>query len=317
MHHYSLFGGTLRSELPMPDFAPCDAAPATWTFRRNGTHRAPLACELLGSASTPGCAVALLRTDAGMRLRHRCSGQYDIVAGGSEIFWHPARNPLPEYPQADLIARVMPIALHASGGFCLHGSAVAMGGAGVGFVADSGVGKSTLAVAMTNAGAPMVSDDILTIDAARGGCTLRPGFAKPRLRRDSARALLRDEQSFSVHADGKHVIDDLADECLVVHESVPLSAVYVLRPVRPEGEPPAAHRIALSPSAAAIALIRYSKAGMLLGGSEAGIVLHRAAAIAARVPVYELHLVRDLARLDEVVGQLFEWHAAGALALTR
>jgi hypothetical protein len=51
------------------------------------------------------------------------------------------------------------------------------------------------------------------------------------------------------------------------------------------------------------------KAGVLLGGPEATVVLDRAVAVAREVPVYTLHVVRDLNRLADVVAQLVEWHA--------
>jgi hypothetical protein len=41
-------------------------------------------------------------------------------------------------------------------------------------------------------------------------------------------------------------------------------------------------------------------------------LLARAADIAGVVPVYVLHVVRDLDRIDQVAKQLFAWHAGAA-----
>ena len=318
MHHYSLFGGTLRSTVTLPDFTPCRRRAATWTFRVDEARgpRLPelLPRELLGTIITPDCAVGLLRTGSGLRLRHRCAGSYDISADGRDVAWRPVRGAIPELACIDLVARVMPVALHAGGAFCLHGSAVVVNGIGLGFVADSGVGKSTISVALRRAGALMVSDDVLITETTDSGVRLRPGFARPRLRSDVAGVLLDDGEPFIDAIDGKHVIRDLDDASLGAEEAVPLSTVYVLRPVSRRESQRAVRRVALPPTAATLALIRFAKVGPLLGGSEGGVVLRRAAAFAAAVRVYDLHVVRDLARLDDVAYQLLAWHGAHALA---
>lgn len=318
MPHYSLFGGTLQSTVPLPDFTPSRRRAATWTFRIDEERRRLppelLPRELLGTMITPDCAVGLLRTGRGFRLRHRCAGSYDISPDGRDIVWHPVRGAIPELARIDLVARVMPVALHASGAFCLHGSAVVVNGIGVGFVADSGVGKSTISFALARAGALMASDDVLITDMTDTGVRLRPGFARPRLRSDAAGVLLDDGERFIDAIDGKHVIRDLEDASLVVEEAVPLSIVYVLRPAPRRELRHAVRRVALPPTAATLALIRFAKVGPLLRGSEGGVVLRRAAALAAAVRVYDLHVVRDLARLDDVAYQLLEWHGARALA---
>lgn len=319
MHHYSLFGGTLRSTLALPDFTPCPQRDATWTFRRIDEEPGPLPAErlpreLLGTVIAPDCAVALLRTASGWRLRHRCAGQYDISADGRDIDWHPVRGDVPELARIDLVARVLPVALHLGGAFCLHGSAVEMDGVAIGFVADSGAGKSTISVALARAGAAIVSDDVLITDIDRTGVRLRPGFARPRLCADSATALLGDPEPSVDAIDGKHVIRHLADAMVASDSAVPLSAVYVLQPDTRAASRCAVRRVALSPTAATLALIRFAKVGPLLGGSQAGAVMQRAAALAAAVPVYQLHVVRDLELLADVAFQLLEWHGTHTLA---
>ena len=60
---------------------------------------------------------------------------------------------------------------------------------------------------------------------------------------------------------------------------------------------------------ATISLVMHAKLGPVLTGAESPVVLTRAAEIARTVPVYALHVVRDLDRVDDVARQLFAWHA--------
>lgn len=108
-----------------------------------------------------------------------------------------------------------------------------------------------------------------------------------------------------------HVLTDFPEDRLVL-ETVPLSAVYLLSPARPDGNAPAAQRDLLPPITATVALVRQPKGGCLLGKSESAVVLDRAADLARTVSVYRLRVVRDFDRLDDVVEQLFAWHGRPA-----
>jgi hypothetical protein len=100
---------------------------------------------------------------------------------------------------------------------------------------------------------------------------------------------------------------------LLAERPAPLRAVYVLEAPGAAAMDPAAERRRLGETAAALALVRHTTAGGLLGGSEAPRVLERAAAVVRRVPAYALTIDRDFARLDEAVALLLRWHAPVAL----
>ncbi|HWA14782.1 MAG TPA: hypothetical protein VG817_00005, partial [Gemmatimonadales bacterium] len=59
----------------------------------------------------------------------------------------------------------------------------------------------------------------------------------------------------------------------------------------------------------ALALVGHGKLTPLLGKEESAVTLQRATAIARKVPVYALSIVRDFARLPAVVEQLLAWHS--------
>jgi hypothetical protein len=53
----------------------------------------------------------------------------------------------------------------------------------------------------------------------------------------------------------------------------------------------------------------HAKLGAVLTGSESPVVLSLAADVAQSVPLYALHVVRDLERVDEAARTVMSWHA--------
>lgn len=308
---YEVFGGTLRSELPIAELPDSRSPAPDWTLRVVEASSAALEGEELGTDTVFGeTRVRGYRRSDGFGLVFDDTGRFDVSADGSMITWHRPADVVLESAQADITSRVLALALHASGVFTLHASAVSIHGAGVAFLAPKLHGKSTLCSALVLAGARALSDDTVPV---RPGARphLSPGLPRLRLWSDTASRL------FGVGAGGdqeearqvrKHVMDRL-DESQLETRTVPFRAAYVLNPVTelPEGQ--AAMRDRLDTVSATISLVMHAKLGPVLTGAESPVVLSRAADIARSVPVYALHVVRDLDRIDEVARQLFEWHA--------
>jgi hypothetical protein len=135
---------------------------------------------------------------------------------------------------------------------------------------------------------------------------LSPGLPRLRLWTDTASRLFGIEQD--ERGIRKQLIDQL-DPAQVETGTVPFRAAYVLDPVTEGGDAAPATRDRLEPVAATMALVMHSKLGPILTGPESPVVLALAADIARSVPVYALHVVRDLARVDEVAQLLYGWHA--------
>lgn len=311
MHHYSIFGACLRSGMPFPDLPVSGDRVARWTIARSDARPKATACELIGSFVEPPCEMTLSRTETGYRLHHACTADYDITASG-DITCFPRPDVDDLQLQNDLTGRVMPVVLHGSGMLCLHGSGVLLGGKAVGFLADSGVGKSTLALALVRAGAPLITDDTFAVDLT-STAVVRPGIPQLRLRSDSSRRLSASSIPDRSKFDGKHIFGDFGPPRRV-QSPMPLGALYVLAPVRAEPGDDEVRRELMPASRAVMALIQHAKIGMLLRGAEAPIVLERAIEVARQTPVYSLRVPRDFDRLDAVVAQLAHWHATGPLA---
>jgi hypothetical protein len=163
-------------------------------------------------------------------------------------------------------------------------------------------------MAMVAAGARFVTDDSLPVDLTPPA-QAQPGVHSVRVWDDSHDSVEIVARKSMKGAGGKCVLADLPSESLMTEQS-PLSAIYVLRPIKSEFGGKAAQRVPISPMHAALSLIQNAKLGPLLGGSEAPLLLDIALRLSEQVPVYVLRVVRDYARLDAVVDQLMGWHGA-------
>jgi hypothetical protein len=90
---------------------------------------------------------------------------------------------------------------------------------------------------------------------------------------------------------------------------VPLAAVYLLVPGRPDAAAPA-RRTRLSDAAAARALLARTNLGTLGGPSMRESLLERMAELVDRVPVYQLEVAFGFDYNAELTSHLWSWHEA-------
>ena len=310
MPDYDVFGGRLRSELDLPQLTEAsDTLAPTWTLATVASPPEPVPSEVLGEEPVmPGVTVRLYRSADGFRLRYDDTGTFDVSVDGATIVWTPGPKPDPAHVCADVLGRVLAVALHITGRPCLHGSAVALPTGAIAFLGPKHYGKSTLAMATLAKGARLLADDSLPLDLGPPVAAC-PGFPGVRLW-DAALARLTDGEPTVEGGGGKRLLTALSPQSIEL-EPQPLRALYLLAPHRPAPGGPPLRRELVPPVLAAVSLVRHAKIGALLGKSEAPVLLDRVCAVASRVPVYRLHVVRDLDCLDTVVERLLEWHADG------
>jgi len=314
MYHHSVFGGHLPSELPFPELPTVHPAEPDWILRRAKSPPPPRGAEVVGEDSFNGIGIRLLSDDAGFRLELDDTGTFDVSADGTTIQWYPGPRSPDLVVRADVMSRVLVIALHIRGRLCLHGSAVALKSAAIAFVAPSRHGKSSLAFSMVQAGGRLLTDDVLVVDAENAVAT--PGVQNVRLWQDAVESLRANEAPGTLSRPGrKDVLSNLPEEMLA-GGSAPLRAIYNLRPIRDEPSAAPAARTLLPPRAAALTILRHARLGRLLSGLEAARVLQRATSLARIVPVYDLQVVRNWERLPEAVQLLGEWHGLDPAPLT-
>lgn len=311
MPDYQLFGGVLRSELDFPEL-PLGVGDVSWTLRVvTGRPSLPVG-EPLGADEVNGeTKVRSYRTTGGLALVYDDTGRFDITADGREITWFEPSGGLRAPACADVIGRVLPLALHRQGILCLHASAVAFGTEGVGFLAPKYHGKSSLASALVAAGGDLVTDDVLPVSPV--GARYLPGVPSLQLWPDSA-ALLAHRNDGIRKESGKVMF--AARQSSASMTSGRLATVYILTPVRDLPGGAVVERVRQPTIRASLAFVEYSRLGPLLSGPEAGALFELAVSVAAQVNVYELRVVRDLARLRDVADTLVAWHTQGVSTVT-
>jgi hypothetical protein len=312
MHDYSVYGGWLRSAIPIPELRPrLDAAEpqaAQWQFDVASGSAPPLhAGNTTGRDElNAGVFAELIRAPGVARIAFDDTGAFDVSEAGRRVIWYPKEGHVPDVARADLVGRVLPLTLHDRGLTSLHGSAVVLQGRALAFLGPKNHGKSTLALALVEReAARLLTDDtlIVTPDTALA----HPGVLSVRLWEQTAQRFARLGGGRPVLSE-KRVFEDLPADWLA-EEAAPLTAIYTLAPTAPESTD-AVRREPLDAASATIALIQYQKLGALLGGADAARVFEQAATLASRVALYRLHVARDLERLGLVTEQLVRWHTA-------
>lgn len=307
IHSYAAFGGLLRSEIEFPELTSvADGGSANWTVAIE--HRDPSWEGFLpiGERRIREEQYRLWRCDTGLRLEYSHAGTFDLLGDGSRIVWYHRADALPELVRSIIIGPVIALALELGGFFCLHGSAVTIDTRAIAFLGPKHFGKSTLATALTTAGAKLLGDDLLVV---RPGppAVVCPGVASVRLWADMAAALPLDSVCNTLIPGVKTTATGFAEAALAEKPAI-IDAIYMLSPLARDTDGPAVRRTRLARTEATVALAHQTKLpDSLVGFRAAGSQLASAAAVAASVPVWRLHTMRDVDRLGAIVRQLIDW----------
>ncbi len=317
MQDYQVFGGVLRSALVWPELTACSPVVSPdWILSRGdpvGLHSNALR---LGTHRYADDVDVSLWSDGELwRVATSDIGDFDIADDSRTIVWRAGASTSAalaseELARFDMLGRVLPLALHRTGALSLHGSAVITPAGAILLLGAKGRGKSTLALALAQRGAQLLTDDVAVVEAPPGeGARVRPGVHAVRLWPDAAERLGTADYGSAGSIGRKLVIQTLPDR-LRAFASAPLAAVYILEPGAPvdAGAPPV-KRERLRQVDAVRQLLGQVTAGNLLGGEAAPIVLARVAELTRRAPVHVLRLHHDFARLNDVVTAILDWHS--------
>ena len=302
--HYEAFGSRLSTNLEFPELRRLSAGPARWTFSVVDEMPVMVDARLLGEeriyAEVRAC---LYKHRDGHRIEVGDTGQFQIDSDGRWISWQPTAEPWWDFGRGHLVGRVLATAMHLDGIPTLHGSAVQMAEGVVGFLAAKGTGKSTLALHLTRAGLPLVTDDSLPIEFKNDAVLAHPGIHTIRLR-------TIEEAGSSAEPTGrdrKFRISDMPAEQRMV-EPHWLATLYLLRSVKANSTGAPVMRVSVPGPQAVMRLQAFAKIGEMLGSAARLELLETAAVLARRIRIEELHVVQDLSLLPEVVAQLISWH---------
>lgn len=195
---------------------------------------------------------------------------------------------------ADLVvASLLPVVLEHRGTFVLHASVVARQGLALAFAAASGVGKSTLALAFTEAGFDLIADDIAVLRVSDGTvrCVAGPTLLKlePQVTASVPRLEVVGRETV-----GEKLLCRAAGRALS-GEEVALAAIYLVADGPVVSLEPCRGREAL------VALLGHAFCLQASGRWRAAARLTLCEQIGRQVPIWHLTRPRQLDRRHEVV----------------
>lgn len=304
---YTAFGGVLRSQLEFPELPIArDCLRPDWQLMVEHAEPPRSALGQVGERDIGHEQYRLWPLPDGFRLEYSHAGIFDISRDGTRLIWYYRREAVPELVRSIALGPAIALAMELLGFLCLHASAVSIADRAVAFVGPKYFGKSTLATALTIAGARLLGDDLLVVNPGPPP-TVRPGLGSVRLWSDMAARLPLETICERLIPGVKTTLTGFLEESLGDAPTL-LRAVYVLAPVAEKTETRAVWRTRLSRVEAAIALAHQTKLpDSLVGLRGASSQLATAALVAANVEVYTLHIRRDATRLNTAVNQILEW----------
>jgi len=295
MYSYSAYGLSIRSELPLPELLSGEGADVV--IRLGAVDRAcpPTAIEGEHFWATAD-EFCFFRREVGSL----------FVSGGREITVDPAPGADDQLIRLFLLGPALAALLHQRGMLMLHASAVAVDGAAIAFLGQSGSGKSTTARALYDSGCRLVADDVVAVDVrGRSGPIVLPAFPQLKLWPESAAALGDDPLTLpTLHPQLEKRRYGAVRR--FSPKPLPLGRVYLLRPGRAQEVAP------LGPREALVELVRHSFCARLLPAGGAVRHLRQCSMLASSVPIRRLTRSRSLEALarftsfveDEVVTAL-------------
>jgi hypothetical protein len=308
MLFYEMFGGLLESELEFPELTPTLPGTPDWILRATAAAPPRSSGETLGGDDVDfGVRVRALRVSGGYRLEFDDTGVYEVSLDGREIRWYRTPGVDEQTARTDLCGRVFAVALHASGWLSLHGSAVSLGDRALAFLSSRNTTKTSLAVALANAGAEFMSADMLPV-APIPSPIARPGILSLNMFASAVDwlGIPGDQADTDTGEWGPTFFDNAVARRR--EKPAALDVIYLLATVPQSADEPAARRTRITGAEAALSVLGNAAVGSLLGKRDAPAILARTIALVGQVPVYRLALARDSARLGEIVDTIFSWH---------
>jgi hypothetical protein len=208
-----------------------------------------------------------------------------------------------------LLNQILPRYLGQTGKLLLHGSAVTLpNGKTVGFLGDSGHGKSTLAVYCQRQGAQLIDDDCVLVHFEDHGACITGGAPTIRLYPDSVQSLSHNPDHFVPYVDYTEKLQmRLTDTSTPKGGKYALDALFQLCSPK---ETPACNPVRIEPAPGQAAVMAIVRSALTLDPTHRdtmrGTFQHAENILAAGVPLYNLHYPREHAQLPQVYKALLQ-----------
>ena len=294
-YHYSLCGWRVGSDVQLPELIPWDGQdvrchitilPGKLPATLAGARRLSPFLEVSDHGA------ALLRIP-GIASLFMCAAGHMVI--------DPAAQADPAQYRPYVLGTMFGLIYLRRNLFPLHASCVAVNGKTLAFAGPSGVGKSTLAAALTQRGHQLLCDDVCVIDTHTGN---RPmvlsTFPRVKLWEDSAAALHMDTRSLQTRpSEGRKFMLNLNGNGQFAVGPRPLHGVYLLTEEDPSQSAGVDRRKGMAGVSTLCEQVYRGRVAEAWGLKPQ--LFKQATAIVQQVPVQ--HMVRpfDLHKLDEMV----------------
>lgn len=219
MPTYTAFGLTIEAEFAIPELAA--ATPGTPdVVVRLGPVPKRLARVVGGGA--------VYQTDGEHFLLDLDHIARYLVSDGREIQIQLAPRASWTDVRVFLLGSCFGALLHQRGLFVLHASAIGTDAGGILFCGPSGIGKSTLLIALIQRGYPMLADDVAALAIEGDGVVVRPAFPRARLWLDAVIALGGDLATLTRTRPGLEKYDVPVASRKFVETPTPVRRIYLL-----------------------------------------------------------------------------------------
>lgn len=235
-------------------------------------------------------------SDGAVDLRWPDLADYTVSSDGREIVCRVAAGAPSESWQTYLLGPVLSFALLKNGVEPLHATAVEVNGHAVGFLGESGQGKSTLAAGLLQRGHRLLTDDLLVLREREGAFWAYPGPARIKLFPDQARDLPGD---YGAGVSMNPFTSKLVIPLRATHfqkTAAPLQVLYVLH--SPEKRLRSAIHISkLRPRNAFLELLKHTFNRVFVTPDRIRRQFGLLTDLATKVPIRRVSYARDLANL--------------------
>lgn len=179
---------------------------------------------------------------------------------------------------------------------CLHSSVVGINGKAIAFLGHSSSGKSTIAAALAEAGAEILSDDIAVLQQDAAGFLVQAGYSKVRLRPKAAEFFSENPASLPIVYTSRESRYFSLEETGIFHSGpLPLAAIYLLGEIsddylEPFVRPASSHEKLLD-------LIKNTSGSYVVTGKLRAAEFEVLSKIATTIPIRRLHYAHDVKTL--------------------
>ena len=249
-----------------------------------------------------GRMLSIARTvERGFLLRFPGTMEARLDAQARNMLVRPLEYGDPATVRHQLIDQLLPRAVAYRGQLLLHAGAVVIEGRTILVVGESGWGKSTLVAALHAQGHPLLTDDCVLLKSVGAHAYAHGTYPSLRLLPDTlARLMVDSQQSPLSEGQTKHRIR-VTTAPLDGLDSL-VAAIYLLKAPCPDASAVSTTR--LSPGQACIEIMKHSFQLDVSDRAQHTRQLGDAAAVATRVPAFELSYPRNFERLPEVIAHL-------------